>query len=120
MPDSGSLRVRRHRQHKAGNHALCKPGCGGITKVPATSPGIQPDRAASGENLDPLKAMAALAVQLEAACAANPADAVLAREYRLTLMELAKGGDRDRPDPFADILAELTGPVPAEVGDSAD
>jgi hypothetical protein len=63
--------------------------------------------------------MAELAAQLKLACEANPADAVLAREYRLTLMELAKDGDRDRSDPFADIVKQLTGPVPAEVGDPA-
>ena len=60
-----------------------------------------------------------LAEQLRQASAANPADAVLAREYRLTLVELAKGGDGDKTDPFAQLLAELSGPVPAEVGDSA-
>ena len=60
-----------------------------------------------------------LAEQLRQASAADPSDAVLAREYRLTLIELAKGGDGDSKDPFAELLAELAGPVPAEVGDSA-
>ena len=120
MADSGSLRVRRHRQHKAGNHSLCRPGCGGKTQVPAVLPKLREVRAGSGENLDALAAMADLAAQLRLACEANPADAVLAREYRLTLMELAKGGDRDGPDPFAEIVAQLTGPVPSEVGDTAD
>ena len=59
--------------------------------------------------------MAELAARLKVACEANPADAVLAREYRLTLMELAKGGDGDKPDPFAEFLAGLS----AEVGDPA-
>ena len=120
MADSGSLRVRRHRQHKAGNHALCRPGCGGKTQVPAGLPGLREVSGGSAGNLEPLAAMADLAVQLRLACEANPADAVLAREYRLTLMELAKGGDRDGPDPFAEIVAQLTGPVPSEVGDTAD
>lgn len=60
-----------------------------------------------------------LAEQLRLACAAAPDDAVLAREYRLTLMELVKGSGGDGKDPFAELLAELSGPVPAEVGDSA-
>jgi hypothetical protein len=64
--------------------------------------------------------MRELAAQLKVACEANPADAVLAREYRLTLMELAKGDDRKDADPFAEFLQELSGPVPAEVGDSED
>src|SRR5262252_7389943 len=114
MADSGSLRVRRHRQHRAGNHSLCRPGCGGITRVPPALPKIGGDAA---KIADPLAAMAELAAQLKAACEANPADAVLAREYRLTLVELAKGSDGDGKDPFAELLAELAGPVPAEVGD---
>jgi hypothetical protein len=117
MADSGSLRVRRHRQHKAGNHALCRPGCGGKTQGRRTSAEIRQDSVDSGEILEPQAAMADLAKQLRAACEANPGDAVLAREYRLTLMELAKGGDRDGPDPFAEIVAQLTAPA---VGDAAD
>jgi hypothetical protein len=117
MADSGSLRVKRHRLHRAGNHSLCRPGCGGITQVPAVAAKIREvsgDRPGSREDsaaFDPRLAMGELAVQLRAACEANPADAVLAREYRLTLMELAKGGDSDAVDPFAELLAGLSAPV---------
>src|SRR5262252_2641678 len=117
MADSGSLRVKRHRQHRAGNHSLCRPGCGGITRAPVTparNAGVAGDQ---GKIADPMVAMSELAAQLKVACEANPADAVLAREYRLTLVELAKGSDGDGKDPFAELLAELAGPVPAEVGD---
>ena len=118
MADDGATRQRRHRLHKAGNHSMCGRGCGKsrqVSRLPAEIPRVQ---AASGE-FDPVARMRDLAEQLREACAANPADAVLAREYRLTLMELAKGGDGDKADPFAELLAELSGPVPAEVGDSA-
>src|SRR5215471_14109372 len=110
MADSGSLRVKRHRQHRAGNHSLCRPGCGGITRVPMALPGIGGLAGAQEKISDPLAALAELAAQLKVACAANPADAVLAREYRLTLVELAKESDGDAKDPFAELLAELAGP----------
>lgn len=120
MADSGSLRVLRHRQHKAGNHSLCKPRFCESAQVAPVLPKVSRVLEGSGKDFDPREAMTALAAQLRAACEASPSDAVLAREYRLTLMELAKDGDRDGPDPFAELLAELSGPVPAEVGDSAD
>lgn len=120
MADSGSLRVQRHRQHKAGNHSLCKPRFCEFAQVVRIPVKVSQVPAASGKDFDPREAMTALAAQLRAACEASPADAVLAREYRLTLMELAKDGDRDGPDPFAELLAELSGPVPAKVGDSED
>jgi hypothetical protein len=85
--------------------------------IPAKNDGAWGDQ---GKITEPLLAMAELAAQLKAACEANPADAVLAREYRLTLMELVKGSDGDSQDPFAELLAELAGPVPAEVGDRKD
>jgi hypothetical protein len=120
MADSGTLRVRRHRLHKAGNHLLCRPGSCEFAQVSLRPVKVSQVLAGSGKDFDPLTAMTDLAAQLKVACEANPADAVLAREYRLTLMELAKGGDRDGPDPFAEIVKQLTGPVPAEMGDAAD
>jgi hypothetical protein len=81
MADSQSLRSRRCRLHKAGNHTLCRADCGGVPRV-AVQVGEVP-----GE-VDPAAAMVRLAALLMAACEANPADAALARELRLTLQAL--------------------------------
>jgi hypothetical protein len=118
MADEPALRMRRHRLHKGGNHSLCKRSCGQSAEVARILREARQVEPVSGE-FDPRQAMVDLAMQLREASAASPADAVLAREYRLTLVELAKGGEGDGPDPFAELLRELTGPVPAEVGDSA-
>jgi hypothetical protein len=106
MADDGATRARRHRLHKAGNHSQCRRGCAQIREVPRPSSEVPRVQAGSGE-FDARQAMQDLATQLRDACAANPDDAVLAREYRLTLMELAKGGDGDGKDPFAELLAGL-------------
>lgn len=104
MADSGALRARRHRQHVAGNHALCRAGCGGTEQIPEASPQI-PEAQAGSPELDPHSAMQELAAQLRLACAANPADAVLAREYRLTLQALTPPKDAD--DELSDLLASM-------------
>ena len=118
MADSGAVRAQRHRLHKRGNHSMCRRNCGESRQVPRALPDIPPSSEASGE-FDPVARMRDLAEQLRQASAADPSDAVLAREYRLTLIELAKGSGEDGKDPFAELLAELSGPVPAEVGDPA-
>jgi hypothetical protein len=95
MADSGALRARRHRLHKAGDHTLCRAGCGGsgpdrsgkpkLSVLDATSadfPGHDP-----GE-LDPAAEMRRLAAQLAAAYEADPGNALLARELRMTLQSL--------------------------------
>lgn len=46
-----------------------------------------------------------LAAQLRDACASNPADAVLAREYRLTLQALTQPKETD--DELSGLLASL-------------
>ena len=119
MADDGATRQKRHRLHRAGNHSMCKRGCGQIRQVSPVIPKLREVKADCGE-FDAKRAMRDLAEQLREASAANPLDAVLAREYRLTLIELAKGEDGDGKDPFAELLAELSGPVPAEVGDRKD
>jgi hypothetical protein len=51
---------------------------------------------------------------------AGLATAAVARELRATLLELVKGGAHDDgPDPIAELVRELSKPVPAQVGDSA-
>jgi hypothetical protein len=62
--------------------------------------------AAGSAGIDPQAEMAELAEQLKAACAENPADAVLAREYRLTLQSLQPA--RKEPDSeLSDLLNGL-------------
>ena len=97
---------------------MCKRGCAEFRPVQPVLPKLSQVQAGSGD-FDAKQAMRDLAEQLRQASAANPLDAVLAREYRLTLIELARGEDGDSKDPFAELLAELAGPVPAEVGDPA-
>lgn len=88
MADSPALRSRRYRQHKAGDHSLCKPGC-------------QPRSGEFGENIRPLPPVPAgsgsfdaeaelrlLADQLAGAYRADPQNALLARELRMTLQSL--------------------------------
>lgn len=50
---------------------------------------------------------------------AGLATAAVARELRATLLELVRGGVRDDgPDPIAELVRELSAPVPAPVGDA--
>ena len=52
---------------------------------------------------------------------AGLATAAVARELRATLMELAKGCERDdNADPIEELVAQLREPVRAPVGDAAD
>ena len=104
MADSGALRARRHRQHRAGNHALCRRDC---TKNPQDQATLTVLREvpASSESFDPQAAMLDLAAQLRDACAASPGDAILAREYRLTLQALAPPKETD--DDLTGLLASL-------------
>jgi hypothetical protein len=100
MADTDSVRSRRWRQHRQGDHSLCRHG---KTAAPVASvPG-----AVAGD-LDPVGEMRTLAGQLAAACAADPGNAAIARELRLTLLALA-----DVPEPPRwTVLDELrAGPV---------
>ncbi len=84
MADSDALRSRRKRGHAAGDHSLCRR-CGGRQ---AAFPGLDsPD----GGAIDRGEALVRLAVRLEAAHEANPADAAVARELRATLLALSPG-----------------------------
>jgi hypothetical protein len=81
MADSGSLRVRRHRLHLAGDHSLCRH-CD-ARSVPAAVP------VAGDAGVNPLESLQRLARRLESAHEADPADAAVARELRATLATLA-------------------------------
>jgi hypothetical protein len=104
MADSGAVRARRHRQHVAGNHALCRRDCGENRQVLRALPGTD-EISARIPDFDPQRSMRELAEQLREACAANPADAVLAREYRLTLQALVP--DKETDDELSGLLSAL-------------
>jgi hypothetical protein len=84
LADSGALRVRRSRAHAAGDHSLCK-------RCVALRPPIVDD----GPVNDPVAETRLLAGRLAAAHRADPGNALLARELRMTLQALMGGGTVD-------------------------
>lgn len=109
MPDSGALRVRRARAHKAGDHSLCKrcPAVRGQGGPPeGAPPRLVPPPAPVD---DPVAELRLLAAQLARAYQADPGNALLARELRMTLQALvpAKAGNPD--DDLDDLFAEFSG-----------
>jgi hypothetical protein len=82
MADSDALRMQRSRRHRAGDHSLCKR-CAAVRMVTVADPPVE----------DPVAVMRQLAGQLAAACRADPGNATLARELRMTLQALADPGD---------------------------
>jgi hypothetical protein len=100
MADSGALRQRRSKAHKAGDHSLCGRRCSAATR---TSPGLTvlPAPVAVPE-LDPAAEMRRLAARMAAAHEADPSNAVLGAELRKTLLELMPK-NAGKPD------ADLTG-----------
>jgi hypothetical protein len=85
MADSDAVRAQRYRMHKAGNHGLCRPGCGQRAPKPAEMTGV------AGAQVDPGAGLIELAATLRAAHLADPGNALLAREYRLTLQAIGPG-----------------------------
>jgi hypothetical protein len=80
MADSDVVRSRRYRAHRQGDHALCKhpPVPRPVVVLPA--PG--------GQDLDPVVELRQLAADALADYRANPGNAGLVREARLTLQAL--------------------------------
>jgi hypothetical protein len=104
MADSGALRVRRARAHAAGDHSLCR-------RCPAVRGGTEPSkrvalvpRPPAPLKLDAEAEMRALASRLAAAHEAEPSNALLARELRMTLRELIAREGHDSG--FDDLAAE--------------
>jgi hypothetical protein len=89
MADTNAQRQQRHRRHRAGDHSMCRKPC----QDSRPSRKIAPVPAGSGRDLDPGAEMRDLAVQLREACRADPGNAVLAREYRNTLVLLMPSHD---------------------------
>jgi hypothetical protein len=92
LADSGALRVRRSRAHKAGDHSLCR-NCAAL-KLAAP--------VAVGEVTDAASELRQLAARMAEAHRADPGNAILGAELRKTLLELMPKGKQD-----AD--ADLTG-----------
>lgn len=84
MADSGALRVRRTRAHKAGDHSLCR-NCAAL-KLAAAPVDVAPVE-------DPLAEMRRLAGRVVAAHEKDPGNANLAREARMTLQALMAPGE---------------------------
>ena len=108
MADSGALRVRRARAHKAGDHSLCKR-CAAVRgesgpPVISSVPRLPADPA-----LDPLAGLRELAGQLAQAYQAEPGNALLARELRMTLQALIPQKPGNSDDDLSDLFAELGG-----------
>lgn len=99
MADSGALRQRRYKAHKANDHRLCRhlrqmPPIGDVA---ARDPG----------DLDPVAELQALAGRLEAAHIVDPGNVGVARELRLTLAALMGLPSEDEPDPLAELWASM-------------
>jgi hypothetical protein len=95
MADSVALRSRRYRAHSQGDHHLCRHQASIL--IDASSRPVM-----VGADFDPGDAMAQLAGRLKAAYAADPGNAALARELRMTLqaMTVSVGAD-----PFGEWLS---------------
>ena len=106
MADSGALRVRRSRAHKAGDHSLCRR-CAAVrgTQIPSRGPVLVPD----GPAFDPAAELRALAARMAEAHREDPSNAILGAELRKTLVELI-GKRAEKPD---DDLAGLFGALQA-------
>jgi hypothetical protein len=95
MADSSAVRNRRYRLHKAGDHTLCRHG-------PVVCDPVAPAQPAEGA-VDPAAELEGLARRLAVAHVADPGNAALARELRITLQALAAA----EPDGADDPLEEL-------------
>jgi hypothetical protein len=80
MADSDAVRSRRYRLHRAGNHSLCRD-CG-------HRPPLEVAQEGDPLEVDPAAGMTRLAAGLAAAYDADPGNALLARELRMTLQAL--------------------------------
>ena len=92
MPDSGALRVRRSRAHKAGDHSLCRRCAALKLAAPVTST----------EVTDAASELRQLAARMAEAHRADPGNAILGAELRKTLLELM-------PKANGNADADLTG-----------
>jgi len=98
VADDDALRSRRKRQHAGGDHSLCRR-CIAVRGI-AERVAVLPAPGAPPLDLD--EEMRALAGRLAVAHEADPSNALLARELRMTLRELiVREGDDSRFDELA-------------------
>jgi hypothetical protein len=121
MADSDAVRQMRRRHHKAGDHHLCRKGCQAAR--PSLSIAAKPG--GSGEDLDPVAALRDLAADLQAAYRADPANALLAKELRTTLLALSPAREAGVDAELQALMADLARPVrgdwpPGLPGDGRD
>lgn len=100
MADSGALRQRRSKAHKAGDHSLCGSRCNAAARGAAVLSIVPPPA-----ELDPAAEMRALAARLTTAQQADPGNALLARELRMTLQALLDAS-RQADGELAALFAE--------------
>lgn len=95
MADSDALRMRRSRAHRAGDHSLCKR-CAAVrlAALPAEAPPVE----------DPVAELRRLAGRVVRAHEADPGNARLAGEVRMTLQALM-GSGRSVDGELAEFLA---------------
>jgi hypothetical protein len=117
MADSDAVRQQRRRHHRAGDHSMCREGCQdsrGPVRIPVVAPG-------SGQDLDPAAALRDLAAQLQAAYAAAPDNALLAKELRQTLLALSPSPGAAADAEWRALMGEMARPVPRDqTGDWLD
>lgn len=81
MADSPAVRARRYRQHRSGDHTDCRHD---RPRLVLAAGAAEPD-----PDFDPAAELRALAARLAGAYQADPANAAVARELRLTLLAIA-------------------------------
>jgi len=106
MADSGALRQRRSKLHKSGNHTLCRSSCTAASRVAVPELPDGPE----GQEVpaDDAGKMRWLATRLAEAYRADPGNALLARELRMTLQALMPAGKPKADDDLADLFAEFS------------
>jgi hypothetical protein len=99
IADSAALRTRRARAHKAGDHSLCK-----------RCPEVRIDPQEQEVPADDAGKLRWLAAALAQAYKAEPGNALLARELRMTLQALMGGRSAGSQDAeLEELFAELGG-----------
>jgi hypothetical protein len=97
MADSGAVRTRRWKLHRAGNHSECRD-CDALR---GARPGLAPTAVPEGA-VDAQASLEAQARRLEAACEREQGNAALEKELRATLLALRApaGTAEDDADAF--------------------
>jgi hypothetical protein len=107
VADDDAVRSRRYRAHKQGNHVYCKRDCQ-AARDPVRFDGVPDD---PGESLNRFAELRRLCVALRTAYLADPANAALAKEWRMTLLCLPGSKDMSADDELSQLMRELARPV---------